>query len=177
MVMRTLNQCDRLLGLAILFFNGVAAVWVLLMMLAVVSDVLCRFLFNAPIAGTTEIVTMSVVAVLYLQLSYTLRSGGMTRSDALITRLIVRRPRIAHPLNIIFFLAGAGLMGAIMSVAWPKWIDAYSNDFYVGVVGVFTFPDWPRLFIVFVGCGLTGLQFLMLAAKDAQKLLNPGSRA
>jgi|TARA_B110000116_G_scaffold16663_1_gene13493 TRAP-type mannitol/chloroaromatic compound transport system permease small subunit len=176
MVMRTLNVCDRLLGLAILFFNGVAAIWLLLMMLAVVSDVLGRFLFNSPIGGTTEIVTMSVVAVLYLQLSYTLRSGGMTRSDAMIRRLIVKRPRSGYTLNIVFFLAGAVLMGAIMSVAWPKWIDAYSSGYYVGVVGVFTFPDWPRLLIVFVGCGLTGLQFLMLAAKDAQKLCNPGSR-
>ncbi len=174
--MRTLNQCDRLLGLVILSFNGVAAVWVLLMMLAVVSDVLGRFLFNAPIGGTTEMVTMSVVAVLYLQLSYTLRSGSMTRSDALITRLIVKRPRSGYTLNIVFYLAGAVLMGAIMFVAWPKWIDAYSNDFYVGVVGVFAFPDWPRLLIVFVGCGLTGCQFLMLAAKETQKVFCPASR-
>ena len=104
--MKILDWCDRVLGAAVLSTNALAAVWVLLMMLAVVCDVLGRFLFNAPIAGTTELVTLSVVAVLYLQLSYTLRSGAMTRSDALITRLIEKRPRVGYLMNVVFYLAG-----------------------------------------------------------------------
>ena len=173
--MRLLKGFDRILGSAVLSANAVAAVWVFLMMLAVVVDILGRFILNAPIAGTTELVTLSVVAVLYLQLSYTLRSGSMTRSDALINRLIVRHPRVGYRLNILFSLAGVVLMGAIISVAWPKWLDAYSSEYYVGVIGVFTFPDWPRLLIVFIGCTLTGAQFLMLAAKDTQKLFQPAA--
>lgn len=168
--MRILEGCDRILGSAILSTNAIAAILVLLMMLAVVADVLGRFLLNTPIAGTTEMVTMSVVAVLYLQLAYTLRSGAMTRSDALITRLIVKHPRAGYLLNIVFYCAGVVLMGAIISIAWPKWLDAYDSDFYIGVIGVFTFPDWPRLLLVFIGCALTGAQFLMLAARNAQKL-------
>lgn len=171
--MKILDWCDRVLGAAVLSTNALAAVWVLLMMLAVVCDVLGRSLFNAPIAGTTELVTLSVVAVLYLQLSYTLRSGAMTRSDALITRLIEKRPRVGYLMNVVFYLAGVVLMGAIVSIAWPKWVGAYDSDYYVGVVGVFTFPDWPRLLIVFFGCVLTGLQFLMLAARDTKNLVNP----
>ena len=123
-VMKILDWCDRVLGAAVLSTNALAAVWVLLMMLAVVCDVLGRFLFNAPIAGTTELVTLSVVAVLYLQLSYTLRSGAMTRSDALITRLIEKRPRVGYLMNVVFYLAGVVLMGAIVSIAWPNWVGA-----------------------------------------------------
>jgi len=174
--MRVLDWCDRILGSAVLSTNAIAAVWVLLMMLAVVVDILGRFILNAPIAGTTELVTLSVVAVLYLQLAYTLRTGAMTRSDALISRLIVRRPRVGYLLSIVFYLAGVVLMGAIISIAWPKWLDAYNSDYYVGVVGVFTFPDWPRLLIVFIGCTLTGAQFLMLAAKAAQQLFQPHAK-
>lgn len=171
--MRLLEGIDRILGAAVLSTNAIAAVWVFLMMLAVVVDVLGRFILNTPIAGTTELVTLSVVAVLYLQLSYTLRSGAMTRSDALINRLIVRYPRAGYLLNILFYIAGLVLMGAIISVAWPKWLDAYDSAYYVGVVGVFTFPDWPRLLIVFIGCTLTGAQFLMLAARDTCRLFQP----
>lgn len=171
--MRLLEGLDRILGAAVLSTNAIAAVWVFLMMLAVVVDVLGRFILNSPIAGTTELVTLSVVAVLYLQLSYTLRSGAMTRSDALINRLIVRYPRVGYFLNILFYIAGLILMGAIISIAWPKWLDAYNSSYYVGVVGVFTFPDWPRLLIVFIGCTLTGAQFLMLAARDACRLFQP----
>tara|TARA_Y100001934_G_C12154475_1_gene678889 strand:- start:413 stop:940 length:528 start_codon:yes stop_codon:yes gene_type:complete len=169
--MTILNWCDRILGSAVISTNAIAAIWLMLMMLAVVCDIIGRFVFNSPIAGTTEMVTLSVVAVLYLQLSYTLRSGAMTRSDALITRLIERRPRAGYLLNVIFYLAGVVLMYAIVRIAWPKWLDTYESGFYVGVVGVFTFPDWPRLLIVFIGCTLTGLQFLMLAARDIRKLI------
>lgn len=171
--MKILNWCDRILGSAVISTNAIAAIWLMLMMLAVVCDIIGRFVFNSPIAGTTEMVTLSVVAVLYLQLSYTLRSGAMTRSDALITRLIERRPRAGYLLNVIFYLAGVVLMYAIVRIAWPKWLDTYESEFYVGVVGVFTFPDWPRLLIVFIGCTLTGLQFLMLAARDIRKLIQP----
>lgn len=171
--MKILNWCDRILGSAVISTNAIAAIWLMLMMLAVVCDIIGRFVFNSPIAGTTEMVTLSVVAVLYLQLSYTLRSGAMTRSDALITRLIERRPRAGYLLNVIFYLAGVVLMYAIVRIAWPKWLDTYESGFYVGVVGVFTFPDWPRLLIVFIGCTLTGLQFLMLAARDIRKLIQP----
>ncbi len=171
--MKILNWCDRILGSAVISTNAIAAIWLMLMMLAVVCDIIGRFVLNSPIAGTTEMVTLSVVAVLYLQLSYTLRSGAMTRSDALITRLIERRPRAGYLLNVIFYLAGVVLMYAIVRIAWPKWLDTYESGFYVGVVGVFTFPDWPRLLIVFIGCTLTGLQFLMLAARDIRKLIQP----
>ena len=175
--MKILDWCDRVLASAVLSTNAIAAVWLMLMMLAVVCDIVGRFLFNSPIAGTTEMVTLSVVAVLYLQLSYTLRSGAMTRSDALITRLIERKPRAGYLLNVVFYLAGVVLMSAIVYIAWPKWLGTYESGFYVGVVGVFTFPDWPRLLIVFVGCTLTGLQFLILAARDTRNLLAPPAQS
>ena len=171
--MRIMSWFDRLLGAVILASNALASAWIFVIMLAIVADIVGRFVFNSPISGVTELVTMSVVALLYLQLAYTLRSGAMTRSDAFLRRLIARRPRIGHGLAIVFCCAGIGLMSAIMSGAWPKWLRAYDNDFYVGVVGVFTFPDWPRLLTVFIGCGLTALQFLVLAAESARAMWRP----
>ena len=173
-----LRTLDRVLGALVISGNSLGSAWIFVMMLAISADIVMRFLFNAPINGTTELVmgrgaAMSVVAVLYLQLAYTLRSGSMTRSDAVLNRLIANFPRIGHLLSLVFYLAGAALMGAIVRGAWPKWIKAYDLDFYVGVVGVFTFPDWPRLLIVFLGCTLTGLQFLIFAAGSARALLRP----
>ena len=173
--MPTKYSLDQLLGAVIFASNCLASVWIFVITLAIVADVTLRFLFNAPINGITELVTMSVVAVLYMQLAYTLRSGYMTRADAVIKRLYNVRPRLGHGLNTLFFCAGAMLMIAIMARAWPKWVTAYDAEFYVGVVGVFTFPEWPRLLIVFIGCGLTGLQFLMLAAVNAQSIWRPVS--
>ena len=66
--MDILNKCNSALGTLITSSNALASVWVFLMMLGVVADVLGRFLFNAPIVGTTEMVTLSIVSVLYLSL-------------------------------------------------------------------------------------------------------------
>jgi TRAP-type mannitol/chloroaromatic compound transport system permease small subunit len=164
--MRTLTMLDRALGVLVVTSNNIGSLWILGMTLAVVADVTGRYLFNAPINGTAEMVTISVVAVLYLQLAYTLRSGRMTRSDAFYTRLVARRPALGNALGLVFHLAGACLAAAIMIGAWPKWLAAWREGYYVGVIDVFTFPEWPLLSIIFLGCGLTGLQFVLLAVDN-----------
>jgi TRAP-type mannitol/chloroaromatic compound transport system permease small subunit len=143
--------------------NNIGSLLIVAMTFAVVADVSGRYLFNSPINGTAEMVTMAVVVVLYLQLPYTLRSGRMTRSDAFYTRLVERRPRIGNALGLVFHLAGACLGLAIMIGAWPKFLAAWTSGFYVGVIDVFSFPEWPLLLVIFLGCGLTGLQFVLLA--------------
>jgi TRAP-type mannitol/chloroaromatic compound transport system permease small subunit len=168
--MRTLTMLDRALGVLVVTSNNIGSLWILGMTLAVVADVTGRYLFNAPINGTAEMVTISVVAVLYLQLAYTLRSGRMTRSDAFYTRLVARRPALGNALGLVFHLAGACLAAAIMIGAWPKWLAAWREGYYVGVIDVFTFPEWPLLLIIFLGCGLTGLQFVLLAAGSLSSL-------
>ncbi len=55
---------ERLLGAAILASNALASAWIFVIMLAIVADIVGRFVFNSPISGVTELVTMSVVALL-----------------------------------------------------------------------------------------------------------------
>jgi hypothetical protein len=59
-------------------------------------------------------------------------------------------------------------MAVIMSAAWPKTIDSYESGFYVGTIGVFTFPEWPMFLIVFLGCALTAFQFVAFAYRAAR---------
>jgi TRAP-type mannitol/chloroaromatic compound transport system permease small subunit len=168
--MRALSTLDRALGVLVVASNNLGSLLIFAMTLAVVADVIGRYLFNAPIDGTAEMVTIAVVAVLYMQLSYTLRSGRMTRSDAFHGRLAARHPAVGEVMGLLFHAAGASLMAAIMIGAWPKVLAAWRENFYVGVIGVFTFPEWPLLLIIFLGCGLTGLQFLLLATGNALRL-------
>lgn len=160
--MRALRRLDRALGALIVAGNTLGSLLIFAMTFAVCADVTGRYLLNSPINGTAEMVTMAVVAVLYLQLAYTLRSGRMTRSDGFHNLLIERRPRLGNALGLLFNLAGAGLAAAIVIGAWPKFLVAWRENFYVGVVGVFTFPEWPILLVIFLGCALTGLQFILL---------------
>lgn len=168
--MRALTAFDRVLGLLIVTSNNLGSLLIVGMTLAVVADVTGRYLFNSPINGTAEMVTMAVVVILYLQLAYTLRSGRMTRSDAFHVRLTERHPVVGNAVGLVFHAAGICLAGAIMIGAWPKFRAAWRESFYVGVIDVFTFPEWPLLLIIFVGCGLLGLQFLLLAIGNALAL-------
>jgi TRAP-type mannitol/chloroaromatic compound transport system permease small subunit len=168
--MRALSTLDRALGVLVVASNNLGSLLIFAMTLAVVADVIGRYLFNSPIDGTAEMVTIAVVAVLYMQLSYTLRSGRMTRSDAFHGRLAARHPAVGEVMGLLFHAAGACLMAAIMIGAWPKVLAAWRDNFYIGVIGVFTFPEWPLLLIIFLGCGLTGLQFLLLASGNMLRL-------
>jgi TRAP-type mannitol/chloroaromatic compound transport system permease small subunit len=168
--MRALTSLDRALGVLIVASNNLGSLLIVAMTLAVVADVTGRYLLNAPINGTAEMVTMLVVVVLYLQLAYTLRSRRMTRSDAFYARLVARNPRVGNAVGLIFHVAGVCLAAAIMIGAWPKWLAAWRSGYYVGVIDVFTFPEWPLLLTIFLGCGLLGLQFIILAIGNVLSL-------
>ena len=53
-------------------------------MILVNSDVIGRGMFNAPISGVPEIVSMSIVAIVFLQVAQAFRKGRLTRSEAFI---------------------------------------------------------------------------------------------
>jgi TRAP-type mannitol/chloroaromatic compound transport system permease small subunit len=115
------------------------------------------------------------VVVLYMQLAYTLRSGRMTRSDGFFNKVMARRPAVGNAMGLVFSLAGVCLAGAIVWNAWPKFLTAWREGFYVGIIGVFTFPEWPLLLAIFVGCVLTGLQFVLIAIRHALALAGVAS--
>ena len=168
--MRILTALDRVLGVIVETSNNLGTLVIFAMTLAVVADVTGRYVFNSPINGTHEMVTMSVVVILYLQLSYTLRSGRMTRSDAFYGRITARHPVAGNLLGLVFNAAGICLAAAVMAGAWPKFVTAWRESYYVGVIGVFTFPEWPLLLIIFVGCGLLAVQFLQFAVGNVLRL-------
>ena len=175
--MRALITLDRAVGAIIVASNTAGSLLIVAMTLAVVADVIGRYLFNAPIKGTAEMVALSVVAVLYLQISYTLRSGRMTRSDAFYTRLTTRSPRLGSVLGLTYHVAGACVAAAIMIRAWPRAGEAWEAGYYTGTIDIFTFPEWPLLLIIFLGCGLLGLQFVLLAAGNLLSLCGPSPPA
>jgi len=175
--MRALITLDRMVGAIIVLSNNVGSLLIFALTFLVVADVSGRYLFNAPIKGTAEMVMMSVVAVLYLQLSYTLRSGRMTRSGAFHAALSALHPRIGNAVGFLFHAAGACLMAAIVSRAWFKWLEAWHEGYFAGIIDVFTFPQWPILFIIFFGCSLTGLQFAVLAIGNLLRLCGAPERS
>src|SRR3546814_3674433 len=61
-----------------------AAVLAFLLCFLVVADVVGRVVFSSPVKGTTEIVSLAIVVICYLQAGYAIRSGGMLRVDMFV---------------------------------------------------------------------------------------------
>lgn len=150
--------------------NWLGSVWVCVLMLLIVADVLMRSLLNAPIVGVTEIMEMSIVAMLYMQTTQALRDGRHTRSEAFFGRLQARSPRAARTLNLVFYAAGFALMLAILYAGIPKTLEAYHGNFTIGNPGVFSVPGWPIRAIVVYGCVLMAIQFARMCVQTWRDL-------
>jgi TRAP-type mannitol/chloroaromatic compound transport system permease small subunit len=159
---RFLSGFNRGFGAVAMASNALASAWIFVMMFIVVADIFMRYVFNAPIDGTIEIIQASIIAVLYLQLAYTLRSGRLTRSDAFYNRMLARHPKVGQVVGLVFHAAGLVFMLAVMWPAWPRWLNAYRAGDFEGVPAVFTFPRWPAFLVLFIGCALMAIQFALL---------------
>ena len=146
--------------------NALGTVWIIALMLLINTDVLGRNLFKAPVRGVTELVALSIVGIVFLQLADTLHSGRFTRADVLLDRLKRRRPVLAARLQAFFHLVGAALMGVILWAAWRPLVEAIAIREYVGAIGDFTAPVWPVRLIMLVGLCATLITFVLLAWAD-----------
>jgi TRAP-type mannitol/chloroaromatic compound transport system permease small subunit len=147
--------------------NTAASLWIVVLMVLVIVDVAGRAVFNKPLAGVNEIMEISIVAMLYLQVTQALRDGKHTRSDAFIGQLHARRPVAAHALESVFCAAGATMMVLVLRAAWPRLVEAWNGGFTIGNQGVFLVPEWPLRAVIVFGCVLMSVQFVLLAVRHA----------
>lgn len=169
-ILKFLDLLRRIFDWIVIIANAAASGWIFVLMALITTDIVLRFVFGAPISGVTEIVEISIVIIVYLQLTHTLKVGRMTRSDALYSTILRRYPAVGNIMGILFSAAGVGLMIAIIKGGWPKWIQAYEGGHFIGNTGVFTFPEWPQRLILVIGCGMLAIQFALLALDNIRAL-------
>jgi len=156
--------------------NSIGTVWVFILLIVLNLDIFSRFLFNLPIRGVPEIVSLSIVALVFLQIAHTLKVGRLTRSETLLHWLSRRFPAIRHLLEGLFHLIGALLFIVIFWGSAPAFLKAWRIDEYVGAEGDFMAPVWPVKLIILIGCVAGMIQFLVLSFSDFKRLLYDRSR-
>ena len=154
---------DKTFTVAVAGLNNLGTVWILGLMVLITLDVGARYLLNAPINGVTELVELSIVGIVFLQLGAAVRAGRITRSDGLYSKLLTVRPGVGHALGFAFDLSGALFAGLILYGGVPRLIEAYQRGYFAGNEGLFVFPLWPVRLILVVGCVVVALQFLIFA--------------
>lgn len=159
--------------------NAIGTLWIVALMLLINADVLGRELFDTPVRGVTELVALSIVGIVFLQLGDTLAVGRMTRADILLDRLKRTTPRLAAALQALYHLVGALLMGVILWASWQPLMESIRIQEYVGAVGDFTAPVWPVRVIMLVGMVVTLVTFVLLAWLDLRRMraLRAGAQA
>jgi TRAP-type mannitol/chloroaromatic compound transport system permease small subunit len=146
--------------------NALGTVWIFLLMVLINSDILGRELFSTPVRGTTELLALSIVGIVFLQLGHALMSGRMTRSDMLIENLLIACPRAGRALQGIFNLLGVVFLVIIFWGSLALFEEAIEIGEYVGAAGDFTAPTWPIRLLILIGAAATGLQYLIMAWQD-----------
>lgn len=145
--------------------NSLGSLWIFALTILINIDAFGRKLFAAPINGVPEIIELSIVGIVFLQLGDATRHGRLTRSDGLFKAVQKRWPSIGRVLGAVFDLLGALFMFLILYGSVPLLIESVEKDFYIGVEGLFMAPVWPVKLIIVIGCIVTLLQFLVFARR------------
>lgn len=172
------NMISRAFSSFVAGLNSVGTVLIFALVVMINLDVIARFVFNSPIDGVTELVELSIVAIVFLQLGDAVRNGRLTRSEGLYSRLQERKPRLAHMLGALFDIAGAAFFITIIFGGIPRFIDAWERDYFSGIRGIFIVPVWPVRLILVIGSVTVVFVFLGLARKHLSALKDePGDKS
>ena len=147
------------------FLMIVAAIWAFGLTFMILADVIGRGAFDAPINGTTELVTASIVIIVFLQAGYAIRSRSMLRADFLVVHL---PPVIQRVLLAVGYLLGAAFFLMIITGGWDESIRSFTEGEYEGE-GALRVPSWPARWTVMGGSALALANYLVLAYIDLFK--------
>lgn len=161
--MGPLNSAGRFFDAIVLGSDLLASLWIFGLMMLMNADVFMRYFFNAPISGVNEIMEISIVAMLYLQVTQALKDNRHTRSDAFFSTILLRKPRAGRLMSAFFSVSGLLLMVAILWGAVPRVLQAYRSNYTIGTRGIFIVPEWPVDLVICFGCTLMAVQFAIFA--------------
>jgi C4-dicarboxylate transporter, DctM subunit len=150
--------------------NAAGVVWVFALMFLISADIAARTLFDDPIAGVTEMVSLSLVACVFLQLAHAVLHGRLMRVEMFLTPLAQRAPAAAGAWHALFALLGIGLTAALVLGSWPDLVSAWATDEFAGVEGISTIPVWPIKLLIVAGSAVA-------AAVLARQLVGAARRA
>lgn len=143
--------------------NVAGAVLVVLLLVLINADSLGRTFFSNSILGVHEIVELSLVAIVFLQLGDAVRSGRLMRSDGLLGILDRRMPVVARSMRVLFDLVSVAFLTLIVIGGIPRFLESYRNNEFKGTAQLFTVPEWPVKLIIVAGSIAAILAFLVCA--------------
>jgi TRAP-type C4-dicarboxylate transport system permease small subunit len=161
----------RAFGALVGGMNAAGTFWIVVLMVLINAEAIGRSAFNTPIIGVIEMIEISIVGIVFLQLADSLRRGVLTRSDGLYNQVMARNRKAGHAMGVFTAALGAFFMGLVLTGSIPYFVDAWQQDYYIGVEGMFTAPVWPVALVIVVAIAVTMIQFLVHLADHLRPLV------
>lgn len=156
--------------------NVIGTLLIVAIMVLVNADVIGRGVFNLPISGVPELVSMSIVAIVFLQVAQTFRMGRLTRTEAMLGILEKRSPKLRALVELVFCVGAIAIMVQLLTASWPLFVKSWVRNTFEGTIGDFTAPIWPVKLVILIGCTALIVQLIVAALSAAAQLLKrPGS--
>ena len=144
------------------FLMVAAAAWAFGLTFLILADIIGRSLFDSPVQGTPEIVTASIVIIVFLQAGYAIRSRSMLKADF----LVIKFPKpVQRVLLAIGYLLGAAFFLMIITGGWDESILSWVENEFEGE-GALRVPAWPARWAVIGGSALALINYCVLAYID-----------
>ena len=154
------------------WMSAIGTIWIFVLLVLVNTDVIGRGIFSAPLPGVPEMLGLSIVGIVYLQLPNTLWAGRFTRAEFLSEAIDRRWPRAGSLLRAFYHLLGLVLILILLYALLPEFQRAWSMGDYVGSIGNFTAPTWPVRLVMVVGSAVTAITYLLLLVIDLRDALS-----
>ena len=145
---------------------NVAGTFLIIFVMVIVNiDVIGRELFLVPVAGVPMMVSMSIVAIVFLQTPQTFKEGRLTQNSTILDSIGKKSPVTKLSIEIIFSVAAFYLILQIFLATVPLFKKAWVRNTYEGTIGDFTAPIWPIKLIILLGCVLLMAQIFLFFMK------------
>src|SRR5262245_24483956 len=149
------------------FLLAGAAVIIFLLGFLVCADIFGRALFNSPVKGTPEIVSMSIVIICFLLAGYSVQSGSMIYTDVASGMFGLRGLAFAQLMSAVL---GIVFFGIIVWGSYEPTLHAIASGEYEGE-GALRVPVWPARVIVVIGALLVVASYALHAAGAIRALI------
>ncbi len=157
------------------WMSHAGVVWVFALMFLICGDIVGRTVFDRPIRGVPEMVSLSLVACVFLMVANAVCRRNLTRAEMLIGRIEERAPALADRWHVFLAAVGAALFALIAFGSWPDLVRSIATREFAGVENLFKVPVWPMKLLLFVGSAVAALEFLrQLGAKVLAAARAPG---
>lgn len=138
--------------------NGAGVVWFFALTFLICADIAARELFDSPIRGVAEMVSLSLVASVFLQLAFAIHQQRLTRAEFLFSRMQEKDAKLVSDWSGIISLVGLAMALAIAIGIWPDALRAYTTGEFAGVEGLFSIQVWPIKLIIFAGSVVAAIE-------------------